>query len=499
MFPYSTVADASVEPTQEELKAKYNELKESLYNGRTGIKQTTETRDVKFVDVIVEASAADRAELTKQFADFTTQLANAENPDEVVRKSTSLVSYLGLPVLKEAFPNDIAQQLDSMAVGSVKGPFETKADNTLNLVKLVAKQEMPDSIQYRQIQVGGATVEAAHKTADSIYAALTAGASFEDIAKKYNQQAEKTWITTRQYQGAPSMDKDTKGYITDLFTLPAGTIKNITLTQGNIILQVLDRRAMKTKYTAAVVKKTIDFSKDTYSAAYNKFSSFVSANRNAEDIANNAAKNGYKVQDANDLTTSLHYLANIRGTREALKWLFDAKEGEISPMYECGDNNHLLVVVLDKIHPIGYRSADDPIVAEMLKAEVIKDKKAEQLIAKAKGINSIEAAQAKGAVIVDSVAQVTFSAPVFVPLTSTGESALSGAVAVTAKGQFSAVPVKGEGGVFLFQVVDKAQRANAKFDAKAVEARLRQSYTRRLSLQELYIKANVKDNRYLFF
>lgn len=499
VLPYSTVADASVEPSQSELQAKYDELKETLYNGRTGIRQTMETRDVKYVDIVVEASVADRTELNKLFADYSAQLATAENPDEVVRKSTSLVSYLGLPVLKEAFPHDIAQQLDSMAVGSVTGPFETKADNTLNLVKLVDKQQLPDSIQYRQIQVGGETAEAAHKTADSIYTALMAGADFEQIAKKYGQQGEKTWITTRQYQNAPSMDKDTKGYINDLFTLPAGTIKNITLTQGNIVLQVLDRRDVKTKYTAAVVKKTIDFSKDTYSAAYNKFSSFVSANQKAEDMVKNAEKSGYKVQDAKDLTTALHYLANIRGTREALKWIFDAKEGTISPMYECGDNNHLLVVILDKIHPIGYRSADDPIVAEMLKAEVVKDKKAEQLMAKVKGVNSIDAAKAKGAVIVDSVAQVTFSAPVFVPLTSTGESALSGAVAATAKGQFSAAPVKGEGGVFLFQVVDKAQRANAKFDDKAIEARLRQSYTRRLSLQELYIKANVKDNRYLFF
>ena len=45
----------------------------------------------------------------------------------------------------------------------------------------------------------------------------------------------------------------------------------------------------------------------------------------------------------------------------------------------------------------------------------------------------------------------------------------------------------------------RIEAGRGKFDDKAIEARLRQSYTRRLSLQELYIKANVKDNRYLFF
>ena len=71
-----------------------------------------------------------------------------------------------------------------MSVGQVYGPFTNKQDNTLNLIKLVSAQQLPDSVEYRQIQVGGATVEAAHKTADSIYVALNKGADFE---KQVNQ------------------------------------------------------------------------------------------------------------------------------------------------------------------------------------------------------------------------------------------------------------------------------------------------------------------------
>ena len=417
----------------------------------------------------------------------------------MVRKATSLTSYLGLPVLKDAFPADIAARLDSMGVGAVYGPMESKMDNSLNLIKLVAKTQLPDSVQYRQIQVGGQTADEAHKRADSIFNALKAGGDFEAIAKKYGQTGEKTWLTTRQYQNAPSMDADTKNYLLSLNTMAAGELKNVTLPQGNIIVQVMDRKNFVTKYTAAVVKKTIDFSKDTYSAAYNKFSSFVSANRTAEDIAKNAPKSGYQVQERKDLTTAEHYLAGIRSTRDALKWLFSAKEGEISPMYECGDNNHLLVVVLDKIHGIGNRSLDDEQVKEMVKAEVLKDKKAEQLIAKAKDIKSIADAKAKGA-RVDSVGQITFAAPVFITSTGASEPTLSGAVAATAKGAFSKAPVKGNAGVYLFQVVDKVNR-NVKFDAKAQEEKLRQRAMQYASqfTNELYRKANVTDNRYLFF
>ena len=491
-FPYSSIADDKVEVTDAELKAKYDEMKNRFH-------QYVETRDVKYVDFEVEASTTDRAELQKLFADYTKGLAEAADPTEVVRKSTSLVPYLGLPVAKDAFPSDIAMRLDSMSVGSVYGPVESKMDNSLNLIKLVAKTQLPDSVQYRQIQVGGETVEEAHKRADSIFNALKAGADFEVVAKKYGQTGEKTWLTTRQYQNAPSIDADTKGYLMSLNTMAANELKNITLPQGNIIVQVLDRKNFITKYTAAVVKKTIDFSKDTYSAAYNKFSSYVSGNRTAEDIVKNAQKNGYRVQERPNVTTAEHNLAGIRGTRDALKWIFEAKEGQISPMYECGDNNHLLVVVLDKIHEKGFRGLDDDQVKEFVKAEVLKDKKAEQLMTKVEGIKSIADAKAKGA-SVDSVNQITFAAPVFIASAGASEPTLSGAVAATAKGAFSKAPVKGNAGVYLFQVVDKKDR-EVKFDAKAQEEKLRQRAMQYASQfnNELYLKAKVVDNRYLFF
>ena len=491
-FPYSSIADDKVQVSDADLKAKYDEMKSRFA-------QYVESRDVKFVDIEVQASATDRAEIQKLFQGYQKDLTEAADPTEVVRKSTSLVPYLGLPVAKEAFPSDIAARLDSMGVGAVYGPMESKMDNSLNLIKLVAKTQLPDSVQYRQIQVGGATPDEAHKRADSIFNALKAGAEFEALAKKYGQTGEKTWLTTRQYQSAPSMDNDTKGYLMSLNTMAPNELKNISLTQGNIIVQVLDRKNFITKYTAAVVKKTIDFSKDTYNAAYNKFSSFVSANRTADDIVKNAPKSGYQVQERKDVTTAEHYLANIRGTREALKWLFEAKEGEISPMYECGDNNHLLVVVLDKIHEIGSRGLDEEQVKEFVKQEVLKDKKAEQLLAKAKDIKSIADAKAKGA-SVDSVSQITFSAPVFIASTGASEPSLSGAVAATAKGAFSKVPVKGNAGVYVFQVVDKVNR-NVKYDAKAQEEKMRQRAMQYASqfTNELYRKANVTDNRYLFF
>ncbi len=491
-FPYSDIQDDKVKVVESDLKAKYDEMKARF-------KQPVESRDIKFVDILVEASQADRAALNKEFAGYHTQLAAAADPTEVVRKSASTVAYLGIPVGKDAFPSDIAATLDSMAVGATTAVKANKADNTLNIVKLVNKQQLPDSIQYRVIQVAAASVAEAKTKADSIQGAISGGADFEAIAKKYGQTGEKAWMTTRQYEFAQSMDKDNKAFINALNTQAVNATSQLQLGQGYVILQVCDRKVMIEKYTAAVIKKNVDFSQDTYRTAYNKFASFVSANQTADEIVKNAAKSGYKVQDLKDITTATHYVANIHSTREALKWIFEAKEGSVSPMYECGNNDHLLVVVLDKINRIGFRGLDDPQVKEMVKAEVIKDKKAEMIEAKLNGVKNIAAAKSKGAKV-SEVNQITFAAPVFVASAGASEPALSGAVSATKKGAFSAHPVKGNAGVYLFLVTDKSNRP-VKFNEKAQEQKCRQKSMQYAGnfMNELYLNANVVDNRYLFF
>lgn len=492
-YPYSSVQDAKVKISDSDLKAKYDEMKSRF-------QQYIESRDIKYVDVQITASAADRAALLKEFNGYAKSLAAAADPTEVVRKSTSSVPYVGIPVGKEAFPADIATKLDSMSVGQTLGPVETKGDNTLNVIKLVAKQQLPDSVQFRAIQIGGATPDEAHNRADSVYNALAAGADFATIAKKYGQEGSEQWLTSRQYEYTNSMDNDTKNYLISLLTMGVKEMKNVSTTQGNVIIQVLDRKNMVDKYTAAVIKKTIDYSKDTRSTIYNKFSAFVSANQSLDAIQKNAQKNGYNVQELRDVTTAQHNLAGIHSTRDAMKWLFEAKQGGVSPMYECGNNgDNLLVVVCTGIHPIGYRSLDDPQVKELVKAQVLRDKKAEMLIAKAKGATSIAAAKAKGAVVT-SVNQVTFSAPVFVSSTGASEAALSGAVSSAKVGSFFSRPVKGQGGVYQFQVVKRAKNAT-KFNEQQQETTLRQKAMQYAGsfMNELYIKAKVVDNRYLFF
>ncbi len=491
---YSTIKDADVKVTDEDLKAKYEELKPAFY-------QPVETRDLKYVDFQIKASAADRAQLLKEMNGYQKQLATVADPTQLVSRSTSQVPYLGVPVSSSAFPQDIATKLDSMAVGTT-GVYENKQDNTFNIIRIYSKSMLPDSVQFRQIQVAGASIDESRAKADSIQKALAGGAKFEDLAKKYGQTGEKIWFTGAQYEHATSMSQDNKQYIEALLNGEVNATQNLALAQGNVILQVLDKKGMKEKFNAAVIKKVIDFSKATRSKAYNNFSEFVTRSTSLAELQKNASKFGYQVQDLNDFSTAQHNVGGVGGAgiRDAIKWIFSANEGEVSPLFEAGNNDHMLVMVVTHIHPQGYRPYDDPQVKEILTREVIRDKKAEMIMAKLKGVNSIAAAKAKGAKV-STVDQITFASPAFIPATGAAEPAVSGAVAATKAGQFCKKAIKGNAGVYMIQVLKKSMRAGAKFDVNAQMQRNRQQYLQSVGnfMQDLMLQAKVVDNRYLYF
>ena len=489
-FPYSAVAEKDAKVTDEDIKKKYDELKEAF-------KMPVETRDIKYVSYKVTASPKDVQAIKVELDSVAKDLQASADPTDIVRKAKSSVAYLGVPVTEKAFPADIADTLGSLSAGAFIGPFENKADNTSNIIKVFAKESLPDSIEFRAIQVGAETIETCRTKADSIANALRGGADFEAIAKKYQQTGAKNWMTTSQYEQSPSFDKDTKAYINALNKSAINEIVNIEMTSGNVVVQITDRKAFVDKYDVAVVKRTFDFSPDTYSAAYNKFSQMVSASSDLASLEANAKKYGYTLTPQTNIANSNHEVASLKQTREALKWVFGAEEGQVSPLYECGNNDNLLVCVLTKVHPEGYAAFED--VKEQLKVMAINDKKAEIIMKKIEGVKDINSAKAKGAQVSD-LAQVTFNAPAFVASTGAAEPALSGAVAGTAKGKFSSHPVKGNSGVYLFQVKDKKQNG-AKFDAKAEEKECSQKAMQGAGryMQELMLNAKIKDNRYLFF
>ena len=492
-LPYTSIKDADITVDDADLKAKYNEMKEIF-------RTTQETREFKYIDIAVVASKADKDALQKEMEGYAQALSEGADPAKTVREAAGQVSYSALPISSKSLPHDVAELLDSMAAGTQVGPFVHEHDNTINIVRLIEKVTRPDSVEVRQIAAPGKDMEAAEKTADSIMNALAAGENFDSIAKKYNQPAEKMWITSAQYEGQ-TLDENNRKFINTLSTAAVGSNNKIVLDgQGVIVAQVTDKRNMINKYDVAVIKRSMDFSKDTYNKAFNDFSSFLAGNTNPEDIEANAAKAGYTVQTRTMASTE-HTVAGVHSTRETLRWIFDEKTkvGDVSPLYECGDNDHLLVVMLTGIHPKGYMSWDDEQVKAYLTSEVQKDKKAVKLQEKMQAAKSIaDVAKMEGAVT-DTVKHISFASNAFISKVGNSEPVLSGSVSTAKKGDFKA-GLKGNGAVYAYQVLNQS-KTDAKFDAKQEKQQAAQMSMRALGAftNELYLKADVQDKRYLFY
>ena len=504
-IPYSTISDKDITVSDAELKAKYDELKENF-------KLYASSKDIKYVAVTVKASAADKAELNKRMAEYASEVATTDDIASLVRRSQSTVDYVDMPRSASAFPADISAELDSMSTGSIKAPYYNPLDNTMNLIKLVAKVQAPDSIQIRQIQVGGNSLDEARNRADSIYKAIEGGANFKDIAKKYNQTGDSTWLVSNMYEGG-AMDADNLKFLNKVQNMEIGQVANFDFAQGNIVVMVTGRKNMVTKYNAAVIKLPLNYSNKTSKTEYNKFSKFVAENKTVESMEKNAAKSGYVVQALNGIETSdffsMKYFSQPGMDRhmmrwistDAKKWIFDeAKDGEVSPLYICDNGSHLLVVAVVKSHETGYMPLED--VKDIVKNEVIRDKKGDKLLAKLKNCKSIAQVKAIPGAQVDTAKNVNFYSQNYDP-------AILGSVTGVKANQFVG-PLKGYNAVFAYQVLGVTKQAGAKYDeqqyimtAARTHAGLalspRQYYDESPFISYLKHKAKVEDFRYRFY
>ena len=121
-IPYSSISDSTITVSNDDIKKLYEEKKESF-------KQPVETRDIKFIDVRVVPSEADRQEVQKEVTEYSNQLITTTNDyTAFIRSTGSVIPFADVPVNKTVLPSDVASRLDSTSVNEVYGPYYNQAD-----------------------------------------------------------------------------------------------------------------------------------------------------------------------------------------------------------------------------------------------------------------------------------------------------------------------------------------------------------------------------------
>ena len=509
---FSSINDNDVQITDADLKAKYNEQKEMF-------KWNTETRDIKYAVCNVLPSEVDMTNLRNGLLEAAQQLrSDSISVADIIASHRSTIAYREDMPYNKAGLNQISSELvaalDTLGDMGVTQPFSYnsyqsgKMIENMAVARLNRRYQGVDSIGYQFISVPGQSFEDAQQRADSLIAVIKGGQSIDSVATKLGRPATKTWISANSYQNKESVSPDDKALYNALHQAAGSEPQQLTLSNQVLVYQVTDRRPAVTLYDVAIVSNEVRFSNDTYENAFNQFSQFLSECKTAADMDQIASKYNYQVLDQKNLRSNVNAIGNqaLPNTREAVKWAFaQANEGSISEIYQNSADGRFVAVAVTKVHPVGY--LDQQSVDDYLRAEVLKDKKAEMLMKQLAGAKTVAEAQAKGA-LVDTIGHITF--PATVNVKGQRERGLSGAVAATQVGKEVSHIVKGTNGVFLFNVLSREAKDSiaAPFERRKQENQLVQramsvltpsQYNPYTSIFDVLLdKAKVQDNRYQF-
>ncbi len=486
MQAYATVPDSTIEVSNSELKALYDQRKELF--------KQKETKVVKYLAVDIRPSQEDYKAVETEIESVKNELANSDKVADIVNENSE-IPYVDAFFTDKSFDNEMKQFATTAEVGTVYGPVF--ANDKYRLFKLVDKTTAPDSVKVSHIMLAGKSEAETAALADSLMGAIKGGADFAELAKQHSvDQAaqnggELGWFT--EVTALRGINEEFKNAI---FSTPVNQVAIVKSTYGTHLVKVTEKTANVTKYKMADVDMTVSPSSKTYSAIYNELNAFISKNHDIAKLDTAAKSAGYNVISDVRITPDNQTLGTVKSSRPVVRWAFQNSNGSISEIFECDDK--FVIAAVEKSAPAGYAPLD--MVAQGLKAELVAKKKGEKIAADltAKNLSSIEAyAQAMGS-SVDSVKFVSFGTR---RISGIGvEPNLNAAVSLAKVDQVSA-PVKGNNGVYVFKVCaenNDAKQYNEEAEMRTINA----NNTYRLSyqtIQSLVNKADVEDNRIRFY
>lgn len=480
--PYASISDTAVQVTDGELKDLYNQRKESYKQG--------EKRAVKYLYVDIVPSQEDYQDVQNKINEVKDEFATTDDIAEMVNMNSDKPYVDAFTSVTTLSPD--MKALAKMSVGTVEGPvFE---DDTYKLYRVVAKTVAPDSVKARYIVL---PLEAEQR-ADSLLNVLKNGGNFAELAAQYSADqntaangGELGWFTEAlALQGAGEDFKNA------CFASKGNEITKLKTDYAVMLVQVTDRTSNVEKVKIAELDMTVSPSSKTFSELYNKVNQYIAGNNDLKSFEDNAAANGFKVLTAYELSPDDYSIGAIRDGRQAVRWAFNNKQGELSEIIET--DNKFVVVGIAAVYDPGYATLSQ--VKESLKAHLIRDKKAKMILddLKAKNLSTLDGyAQAMQASI-DTAKFVTFNTR---RITGVGdEPVLNGLAPFVGQNQLTG-PVKGNNGVFVFSVYNRTP-SEKEFDATAEQEMLESSFAYRALQQTLDVlrhRAEIKDNRVKFF
>ena len=441
MQPYFTVADSLVKVSEGDIKKLYNQHKEQY--------KQTPNRAIKYIAFDIVPSEAD----FQAAQDLMTKLQNEfKTTDDIslVVNTNSDIMYDGRDYSEQTVPAQFKEF--AFGKGAKTGDctdilFE---NNTYAMARIMQTgYSMPDSVELKAIVEGGEDQELGWFKAS-------------DLPKNIYEPA---------------------------FAGKRGTRFTVAQGMGEQTYEIMEIGKPTPKVKLAILAREVTPSSKTYSIIYNNAKQFIVNNGDAEALETAAQEAGMAVIPQYNLTKTTDKIGQLKNSRPIVRWAFEAKEGQVSDVFECGQQ--FVVAALTEVNDGEYRPLN--AVRAELTYEATNNAKAAYIKKQLKGAESLEAAAEKMGQKIQSVERVTLADSRFG--TAGMEPAVIGKTIALGENALSE-PIQGNMGVFVVKT-GAANNSSDTFVPENEKAQLasRFAYLPYQAMQLIEDKAKVEDNR----
>ena len=441
MQPYFSVADSLVKVSEGDIKKLYKQHKEQY--------KQTPNRAIKYIAFDIVPSEDDFKAAENLMKNLEEEFKTTEDISLVVNTNSDIM-YDGRDYSEETVPAQFKEF--AFAKGAEAGDctemlFE---NNTYAMARIMqAGYSMPDSVELKVIVEGGEDQELGWFKAT-------------DLPKNIAEPA-------------------LNGKRGERFTVAQG--------MGEQTFEIMELGKPTPKVKLAILAREVTPSSKTYSIIYNNAKQFIVNNNNAEALEAAAQEAGMAIVPQYNLTENTDKVGQLKSSRPIVRWAFEAKEGAVSDVFECGQQ--FIVAALTEVNDGEYRPLE--AVRAELQYEAMNDAKAAYIIKQLKGVESLEAAAEIMKQPIQHVERVALGDSRF---GNAGmEPAVIGKAIAQGENQLSE-PIKGNMGVFVVKT-GAANNNKADFVVETEKAQLasRFAYLPYQAMQLLEDQAEVTDNR----
>lgn len=476
------VSDSLVKVSENDVKAYYEST-------RRNYKLTAARRAASYISVALQPSEADFAEALEEMNSVRDEFATtAEMAD--LTNAGSTVPFIDAFVNVNGLEGDIRTFVEGGKTGDILEP-NLQQGNVYMMARIMDKKNAADSTEIAMVVVptkeeADSIQQVINKATDAVEAI----ASYSD-QQKYNGWANDAFLLQSFGNDVRNLINATANNNTFNYEMKVGT------NSAYYVGKVTKRTAPTQLAKVAIYAIEVIPSSTTRRDEFGRLNQFLTEHKTVKEMQDSAIAAGFMMMPTTIYSTNYN-VGSVQDARQAVRFVFNGKKGDVSEIFEAGDN--LLVVTVNGDVEDGYMSLNDKeFYNQLSQFYVAPRKKVEYLSEKFKAVSGDLNAYAQAfEATVDTAKFVNFN---ITSISGLGiEPAVVGAAVKAAEGQVINVP--GLNNMVALQVLNKNNKGLEynEADRLATVARSREyANAQNGAFNVLQNEAEIEDNRISFY